>query len=379
MTTAPTQAPSSEELNSGRKRSAAASPRAWILAALSVSTLVAIAWNARNYPDERVGNPEVTGAPRPVGPLWGFDHWLTVLQVFTVLAMLAIIVACVWGWRRYGPHPLLLMTIACTFIVWQDPIANWAVYAVYTPKLWHWPESWPLVSLAPTVEPFVVIGYAIWILAPYFPAIWILRRIQARQPTDSFVWRHPLVCLGVLIVLIGFIWDAILEVTLIWTGMYIYSQVIPFGSILAGTPHQFPLIWESLGVALVMVPAGILIYRDDTGRTVAEKLARRVRLFPNRPVLGSFLVIVAIINVAYLTYIAEFTLIRWSGAATSVACPYPYPDTKVYDPQGYYEKNGQQGPFSAGTWSGWMSLQPNGRPHVEAPAGDGRCGPNSHE
>jgi hypothetical protein len=20
------------------------------------------------------------------------------------------------------------------------------VYAVYTPRLWHWPESWPLVS-----------------------------------------------------------------------------------------------------------------------------------------------------------------------------------------------------------------------------------------
>ena len=38
---------------------------------------------------------------------------------------------------------------------------------------------------------------------------------------------------------------------------------------------------------------------------------------------------------------------RSSGreAATSVACPWPYPDAKVFDPQGFYEKNGQQGPY----------------------------------
>ena len=27
-----------------------------------------------------------------------------------------------------------------------------------------------------------------------------------------------------------------------------------------------------------MIPAGVLLYRDDTGRTVAEKLAQRLRL-----------------------------------------------------------------------------------------------------
>jgi hypothetical protein len=32
-------------------------------------------------------------------------------------------------------------------------------------------------------------------------------------PAGSIVWRHPLICLGVLIAVIGFVWDAILEVT----------------------------------------------------------------------------------------------------------------------------------------------------------------------
>ncbi len=77
-----------------------------------------------------------------------------------------------------------------------------------------------------------------------------------------------------------------LEITLVRTGFYIYSQVIPFGSIFVGEPYQFPLIWESLMVTFVMIPAGVLLYRDDTGRTVAEKLAQRARLFASRPALG---------------------------------------------------------------------------------------------
>ena len=179
------------------------------------------------------------------------------------------------------------MGLVTTIIVWQDPMMNWAPYAVYDPRLWHWPEWWPYVSLAPTVEPFVVFGYVMFQFGPYFPAVWALRKIQARRSTDAFVWRHPLISLGVLIFIFGFIIDMILEVTMIQTGLYMYSQVIPFGSIFVGTPHQFPLLWESSLVTLVMIPAGVLVYRDDTGRTVSEKLASRARIFPTRPALGS--------------------------------------------------------------------------------------------
>ena len=83
-----------------------------------------------------------------------------------------------------------------------------------------------------------------------------------------------------LIFVIGFLFDMVLELTLVRTGLYIYSQVIPFGSIFTGSTYQFPLMWESLMVTFVMVPAGLLVYRDDTGRTVAEKLAQRAAMFP---------------------------------------------------------------------------------------------------
>jgi len=46
--------------------------------------------------------------------------------------------------------------------------------------------------------------------------------------------------------------------------------VMPFGSVFTGKSYQFPLLWESSFVTLVMIPAAVLLYRDDTGRTVAE-------------------------------------------------------------------------------------------------------------
>ena len=226
----------------------------------------------------------------------------------------------------------------------------------------HWPETWALVSLSPTVEPFIVIGYATFYMAPFFPAMLILRRLQERQRAASFVSRHPLVTLASLILAIGFLFDAALEIFLVRTQLYIYSQVIPFGSFAVGKWYQFPFIWETVLVCTVMIPAGVLLYKDDTGKTQAEKLAQRVRAFRGRPVLGSFLVMFLIINVAYFfAYGGGYAAIKWSKAATSVACPWPFPESKVYDPNGFYEEDGQPGPYFPGIWAGWPSAQMPGK------------------
>jgi hypothetical protein len=348
----------------------------WVVAALLC--LAVIAYNARRGAvSPRIRNPEVQGAPRPVAFLFGFTHWIDLWQIFTIFTVPALLIACIIAWRRNPGSPIVMMAAITTAIVWQDPYMNWAPYAVYNPQLWHWPEDWPWVSLSPTVEPFVVIGYVMFQFGPYFPAVWILRKLQARRPVESFVWRHPLVSLGAMIFVIGFLFDMMLELTLVRTGLYIYSQVIPFGSIFTGSTFQFPLIWESVMVTFVMIPAGILVYRDDTGKTVAEKLAQRSRLFLNRPRLGMFVVMFVIINIAYFAYGLGFTLIRISGAATSVACPWPYPEAKVYDPQGNYELNGMPGPYAVGIMSTWMTGQPGGRPDVQMPADGGRCAPSA--
>ena len=371
MTSQPTHLGSAGALSARRSPLTAL----WLL--LCFVLLGLIAWHARTGAvSPRIANPAVTGAPRPVEFRFGNDFPIHEMQWGTVGMMIVLIGACVWAWRRRPGHPYVLMTIAATGIVWQDPIMNWAPYAVYNPQLWHWPEDWPLVNLSPTVEPFVVIGYAsFYFVVPFFSSSWILRRLQARASAEAFVWRHPLVCLGILLYFVGFIFDAMLEIFSIQAGLYVYSQVMPWGSVFAGTTFQFPLIWESTLVTVVMIPAGVLCHRDDTGRTQAEKLAQRFRWLPQRPVLGTFLMMFVILNLAYFMYGAGFAAIRASGLATAVACPYPFPEAKGYDPQGYYEREGAPGPYFEGHWNTWMTAQPGGRPTVNPVKPDGSCQP----
>ena len=348
----------------------------WI--ALVAAVLGLVAHHARSGAvSPRIANAAVTGVPRPVEFLFGWSGWLALHQIGTVVMMLLLVVVCVRAWRRQPGHPYVLMVLASTMIVWQDPIMNWAPYAVYNPQLWHFPEDWPLVQLSPTVEPFIVIGYStFYFLGPFLACTRILRRLQARAATDSFVWRRPLVSLALLLFAFGFVMDACLEIFLVRTGLYVYSQVIPWGSLFAGTTFQFPLIWESALVTVVMIPAGILCHRDDTGRTQAERLAQRLRWLPDRPALATFLVMAGILNVAYLFYGAGFGAIRAARLATAVACPYPFPEAKVYDPQGFYEREGQPGPYSEGHWNRWMTAQPDGRPTVNPRKPDARCRPS---
>jgi hypothetical protein len=326
--------------------------------------------------DPRIANPNVTGAPRPVAPLFNDPNWMTKMQLGTISTVIGVWVFCFVMWRRHPKHPILLMAIVCEAILWMDPIMNWAPFAVYNPQLWHWPESWPLVSLSPTVEPFVVFGYVTFYLGPFFPAIWLLRRIQKRRPVTSFVWKHPLLSLAGLVFPIGFVYDMILENLCVRAGLYSYVQVIPFGSIATGKAYQFPLLWESSLVNLVMIPAAVLLYRDDSGRTTAEKMARRFRWSAKRPALATFTVMFIILNIAYASYGLGFAIIKWTKTATSVACPYPYPEAKVYDPQGFYAKNGQPGPYFVGRWSKVLSAMPNGRGDIPTNP-DGRCSPQN--
>jgi hypothetical protein len=368
----------SNTLDAGAASSTRSPAFSWVWGCLSLALIGLIAFYAREGAvSPRIANPDAVGVPRPVEFLFGFKHWVGFHEFFTVVAMAALFLACRAAWRRSPGHPYVLMALATTAIVWQDPIMNWSPYAVYNPQLWHWPEDWPLVTLSPTIEPFIVVGYALFYFGPYFPAVWVLRRMQAQRPMDAFVWRHPLLSLAALILVFGFFIDMLLEVSLVRTGLYIYSQVIPWGSLFAGTTFQFPLIWESSFVTFVMIPAGVLCYRDDTGRTVAEKLAQRLRLLQARPTLATFLVMFGIVNIAYFMYGAAFATIRASGAATAVACPYPYPEAKVYDPQGYYEREGQPGPYFEGRWNNWMTAQPAGRPKLNPLKQDAACLPGS--
>ena len=103
------------------------------LCALGVGVIF-VAHNARHGAvAARIANRAHHVAPSTAAPLFGWTHWLGLLQWFTVIAVVQLIVMFAIAWWRYPKHPILLMAIVCTTLVWQDPIMNWAPYAVYNP------------------------------------------------------------------------------------------------------------------------------------------------------------------------------------------------------------------------------------------------------
>ena len=153
----------------------------------------------RTAVDPRVANPNVEGRPRPVEFLTGFDHWQIIPQVGALIMVVALTIVFIIGWRRNPGSPVLLMVLVTTLIVWQDPIMNWSPYAVYNPALMHWPENWYLIMMSPTVEPFIVFGYVTFYFGPYFPAIWILRKMQAKRKRAGWNLGYLAHLLGVAI------------------------------------------------------------------------------------------------------------------------------------------------------------------------------------
>ncbi|MCV7174068.1 spirocyclase AveC family protein [Mycobacterium manitobense] len=344
----------------------------WLFA---IGMLVLIGLNGQVGAGEaRIANPDVSDEARE--SVAGLANWAALCNIWTTVMMVVGVAAFAYSWQRHPKHPYLLMVLAGTVLVWLDPFANWVSYSAFSPDLWHYPVDWPWVSLAPLVEPFVCIAYASVLIIPAFVAIPLLQRLQRGRSVDSFVWRHPLITLSAITFAIGFALDAVVEVFCVSKRVYAYTQVPEFGSLFAGQYNQFPLLWESGLATSMMIAASILIYRDDTGRTHAEKLAQRLRMLPTKPALASFIIMISALSLSYIAvYGGGFMILRAGKLATSVACPWPFPETKVYDPQGFYEMAGHPGPFYEGTWNTWMSGQPDGRPVIEGPVPAGPCGP----
>jgi hypothetical protein len=340
--------------------------------ALAVIILVTAEKHGPASPENR--NPDGVGKPPPVEPLLHPFDWIMWGQIAGALLAAGIIVASVLVWRRRPGHPVTLMVLASSTLIWWDPINNWAIGLVYNPNLWHFPRNWPWFNISPAIEPLTSFVYAPYVLLPYFLAMPALRAMQRRSEPTAFVSRRPLMSIAVLTFVFGVIWDAAQEILLTRAQFLTYSHVIEFGSIDVGKNSQFPLLMASVLITVIMIPTSVLLYRDDTGKSQAEKLAVRLRLHARHPKLATFLVMTLVLNFAMISFSSTFWLVRATGVASTVACPWPYPQAKTWDPRGYYQSQGAPGPFTAGKASSWQIAQPDGRPADIAPESE-RCNP----
>lgn len=343
-----------------------------VVAALAAFVLVTAEKHGPVSPEN--ANPDGVGAPAPVEPLWPAIDFVLWGQILGALLLVVTIVASVLAWKRQPGHPVVLMILASTTLFWWDPINNWAIGLVYNPDLWHFPRDWPWLNISPVIEPLTSVIYAPYVLLPYFLAMPILRALQRHREPEAFVWRRPLVSIALLTFVIGVIWDAAQEILLTRTQFLTYTHVIEFGSIDVGKNSQFPLLMASVLITVIMIPASVLLYRDDTGKSQAEKVVQRLRMHARRPKLATFLLMALVLNISMISFSSAFWLVRATDAASTVACPWPYPEAKTWDPRGHYESQGAPGPFTAGSASTWQIGQPDGRP-TDIPAVSDRCNP----
>jgi len=297
-------------------------------AALFVASVVFVLVNAKH------DGPDADDTV--VTPLWSNIDFVMGGQIAGVIIFFGSVLACSWAWQRYPRHPFLLMVIAANTLAWFDPINNWAIGLVYNPRMWHVPDGVPWLSVSPVIEPLTSIIYAPYVMLPLLIAGPLMRRLQKNRPKDAYVWRHPLISLALITFVIGFTWDAAQEMLLVRTQFLTYTHVTEFGSIWVGKNYQYPLLQASALITMPMIAAAVMLYRDEDGRTQAEKLASRFKLYTTRPATATFVVMAVILNICFITFSASFWLVRVTGAADQVACPWPYPSAAPWDPHHLY-------------------------------------------
>src|SRR5262245_3521525 len=84
--------------------------------------------------DPRTTNPNPGKPPYP--PFLGVSNWPLVTSVTSVVLTVAFFGYLGW-WSIRGrrPHPLLIVGIAALFAGALDPLANWATFAVFDPRV----------------------------------------------------------------------------------------------------------------------------------------------------------------------------------------------------------------------------------------------------
>ena len=102
--------------------------------------------------DPRTTNP-APGAP-PYPPFLGVSDWplfSSVTSVLVTVGFFGVVLRCSIRDRR--PHWALLVGIAALLAGALDPLANWATFAVFDPRVGHFPLSWPYFYASPLLEP----------------------------------------------------------------------------------------------------------------------------------------------------------------------------------------------------------------------------------
>ena len=282
--------------------------------------------------------------------------------VYPILGILAIYFLLIRPWRREG-HVTLdgLLTLTFITIYWQDPLTNylqpWFTYNTGFVNFGSWTSSVPgwvspnghllsePVIAAGSLYPGVVFPFTI-------AACWVMRKAKQRYPRLG-KFGLAMVCFAFMAV-----GDLIFEATWSRMGFYTFNGVIDSLTVWRGHYYQFPMYEPILFGGVWACWACLRYFRDDKGRTIAERGIDDMKATPRQKTALRFLALVGACNLIWQVYNIPTLLItanvdNWNadiqsrpyltsglcGADTSYACPGPgvpiaRPESRSVDPAG---------------------------------------------
>jgi hypothetical protein len=319
---------------------------AWIGWATAASIFIAFAIVALAtmqtglHGDPRTLNPEPGDAPYP--PFLGVTDWPLLSSVTSVLVTIGFFgVVTWWSIRDRKPHWALIVGIAALLAGSLDPLANWATFTVFDPRVAHFPLSWHYFNVSPLLEPTLSFlgGYASYYVLTGVGLLWIHRRfVEPRLGPDG---QHRMLWVFTTGFIAGLPLNALMQFFWLKVGLFVYTEAA--GPVLHIAGRQLPLLMVIYDSALFAVVA-VLCLPDQHGRpALVVKLMQRLRLRLTAALL--LVTTTAVLLSAVLLPIAVFSLLRISGHTAPAYDQYPYPMVKVYDPYGHLQRAGKPGPF----------------------------------
>lgn len=208
-------------------------------------------------------------------------------------------------WRRHRRFTLDGMLLLSWLLVWalQDPMLNYFTnnfhYSAVFINLGSWTSHVP-GWIAPRShfmgEPLLFVGgvYMFVMFGGTLFGCWCMRSAKARWPRIGTAGLIG-VAVGVLAVV-----DLVMEVLWLRLGLYSFSGAIRWLTLWPGHSYQFP-VYEAVCVGAVWGGiASLRYFKDDKGRTKAERRADEVRATPLQRRLLSFLAVYGACSTIFL-------------------------------------------------------------------------------